>query len=115
MPTGRSSTISTDAPRLANSCATAHPTIPAPTTMMSEGRPIKRQLNASASSPLQECKGVIGPRVLAETWNAPELTERLDGPGRLRGAHVGAVPSELLQDARRDLLRFCVVPAVEHR
>src|SRR5580765_4387115 len=38
MPTGRSSTISTDTPRLASSCAIAHPTIPAPTTMMSEGR-----------------------------------------------------------------------------
>src|SRR5436309_2839941 len=37
MPTGRSSTISTDAPRRASSWATAQPTIPAPTTMISEG------------------------------------------------------------------------------
>src|SRR5262245_33937362 len=40
MPIGRSSTISTDAPRRASSAATAQPTIPAPTTMMSEGRDI---------------------------------------------------------------------------
>src|SRR6478736_2552576 len=37
MPTGRSSTISTDAPRRASSWATAQPMMPAPTTMMSEG------------------------------------------------------------------------------
>ena len=36
MPTGRSSTISTAAPRRASSYATAQPTMPAPTTMMSE-------------------------------------------------------------------------------
>ena len=45
MPTGRGSTIRTDAPRRASSCAMAHPTIPAPTTMMSEGRPMKSQLS----------------------------------------------------------------------
>src|SRR5947207_369017 len=38
MPTGRESTTSTEAPRRASSYATAHPTIPAPTTTMSEGR-----------------------------------------------------------------------------
>ena len=42
MPTGRSSTISTDAPRRASSWATAQPTMPAPTTMMSEGGVIRR-------------------------------------------------------------------------
>src|SRR5262245_15273629 len=44
IPTGRSSTISTDAPRCANSSATAQPTMPAPITMMSEGRVIGFQL-----------------------------------------------------------------------
>src|SRR5213593_3884589 len=44
MPTGRSSTISTEAPRRASSSATAHPTTPAPTTMMSVGRVIRLQL-----------------------------------------------------------------------
>src|SRR5216684_3165969 len=38
MPTGLMSTIATEAPRRDSSYATAHPTIPAPTTMMSEGR-----------------------------------------------------------------------------
>src|SRR5262245_43221747 len=44
MEGGRSSTISTDAPRRASSSATAHPTTPAPTTMMSVGRVIGLQL-----------------------------------------------------------------------
>ena len=59
MPTGRSSTISTDAPRRASSCAMAHPTIPAPTTMMSEGRPMKSQLSRGGSSS-QHGERVIG-------------------------------------------------------
>src|SRR5216684_2952489 len=37
MPAGRSSMISTAAPRRANSYATAQPTMPAPTTTMSLG------------------------------------------------------------------------------
>src|SRR5437016_428739 len=44
IPTGRSSTISTDAPRRASSSATAHPTTPAPMTMMSVGRVMRLQL-----------------------------------------------------------------------
>src|SRR5262245_59565720 len=44
IPTGRSSTISTDAPRCASSSAIAQPTTPAPMTMMSEGCDIRFQL-----------------------------------------------------------------------
>src|SRR2546425_391073 len=38
MPAWRSSRTCTDAPRRASSCATAHPTIPAPTTATPAGR-----------------------------------------------------------------------------
>src|SRR5580765_3330692 len=104
MPTGRWSTISTDAPRRASSCAMAHPTIPAPTTMMSEGRPMKSQLSWGGSSS-QHGERVIGPRVVAECRDAPELAQRLDRARGFRGPHVGAIPSELLEDFGDDRLR----------
>src|SRR5437588_5089054 len=79
MPAGRSSTISTDAPRRASSYATAQPTMPAPTTTISQ-RPeaILFQLN----SPLAE--DILRPSVHTHTAGgimsvAPEsvLTDRL--------------------------------------
>src|SRR3954467_7361123 len=50
IPAGRSSTISTDAPRRASSYATAQPTMPAPMTMTSRGVATKRILDQLRSS-----------------------------------------------------------------
>src|SRR4029453_18437127 len=87
MPTGRSSTISTDAPRAASSWATAQPMMPAPTTMMSEGgvirfvytpTTVKQQLvNGSihqfTSSPIQQFLQVLS-RV--EHWQRDKRRQR---------------------------------------
>ena len=39
----------------------------------------------------------VRPAVLAEPWNAPEDAQRLDRAGGFRGAHVGRLPPEVLQ------------------
>src|SRR5262249_44332365 len=108
-----SSTTSTDAPRRASSYATADPMMPAPTTMMSDGRDTDRTL--SQFSALQHVERMSVLLVVAEPWNAPEHTEWLDGPRRFRRAHVGAFPAERVDDFSDDALRRGVVAAIEHR
>src|SRR6185436_14553261 len=76
MPAGRSSTICTAAPRRASSYAAAHPTIPAPMTMMSEGRDeaTRALLSPVEVVPVQDC--VEHQRIRALRLPAPERAER---------------------------------------
>src|SRR5437667_12721815 len=89
MPTGRSSTISTDAPRRASSYATAQPTTPAPTTMMSVGRSIAHQLNVVGDLAMSlRCERIhplksSEPREVA--ISGVQRRAVLDGDGRQRG------------------------------
>src|SRR5436190_11446777 len=52
IPTARSSTISTEAPRRTSSYAIAQPTTPAPTTIMSDGPLTVSKLSVFSSLPL---------------------------------------------------------------
>src|SRR3954447_20718573 len=99
MPTGRSSTISTDAPRLASSCAIAQPTIPAPTTMMSEGPLMHGPLAADPlAHPVRRIEAEIGEAAVLQTVNPPvDVDDLVAGPGILNHRRLADM-SRLLED-----------------
>ena len=56
----------------------------------------------------------MGPFVARKPRNTPEHAKRLDGPRRLRLAHVGRLPAELIKQLGDDSPRPLIIPANEH-
>src|SRR6267378_7161144 len=95
MPTGRRpSTTWTDAPRRASSYATAHPTIPAPTTTMSDGRGMVANA-AIYNSQFTIYKGKTG-----VSAGAPSLCQKLNCAERDLFRISEGRPHELVSGAR---------------
>src|SRR6187431_2910849 len=91
IPAGRSSMISTEAPRRASSYAIAQPTTPAPTTTMSRGGATRESYVKIAAACLAVHVGTSSPGILyAETARRQPLGNRdplLQSRNRARAAH----------------------------
>ena len=77
--------------------------------------PSSREPAANSRRSRPQHRERVRPAVLAKSWDAPELAQRLNGAGCDGGSHVGRLPAELLQDVGDGGFRRSVVAAVEHR